>query len=155
MCRNLSCVTGLSISLFFVGLASTTWAQATPVKESPHAEVIKILRHAHRLLVIADHDYDGHRAKAAAEVHKALKELGYHHPKAQPAKPAANGTVVPPHAGQPKVHEAQATSDQQLREASAHLEKALNRLTSTGKHPKATANVRAAIAEIKTALKIK
>ena len=162
MRRNLCCLMGLSISLFFAGLASTASAQTTtPVKESPHAELIKTLRHAHRLLVHANHDYQGHRAKAAEEVHKALRELGFHPPKAQPASTPANGNVVPPqaapaaHTGQPKMYELQANSDDQMREAKLHLEKAFKHLTRTGKHPKATANVQTAIAEVDMALGIK
>jgi hypothetical protein len=34
---------------------------------------------AHRLLAEADHDYSGHRAKAAHHVHLALEDLGHHH----------------------------------------------------------------------------
>ena len=51
------------------------------------------------------------------------------------------------------MHEPQATSDAQLREAQQLLQGALTQLN--GKHPKATANVKAAIAEINMALAIK
>jgi hypothetical protein len=107
-------------------------------------------------LTHADHDYDGHRAKAAEEVHKALKELGHHHKKAAPAPVAAPGAVVatkPVHASAPKVREPQAASDAKLREAKDILQAVSTHLT--GKHPKAAANVQAAIAEINTALAIK
>lgn len=152
MRRNLSCVIGLSISIFFAGLASTASAQATP-----HAELIKTLRHAHWLLAHADHDYDGHRAKAAEEVHKALKDLGYQHKKPQPGLAPAKGAGVPPQAapgGQPKGHEPQPNSDTQLREAKALLEGALTHINGS-RHPGAAANLKAAIFEIHTALKIK
>ncbi len=156
MRRHLSCAIGLAISMFVAGWASMALAQATPGTETAHAELIKTLRTAHRLLVRADHDYDGHRAKAAEEVHKALKELGYQHKKAQPGSPAANGTVASPKAaktGQAKMHEPQANSDVQLREALQLLQGALTQMK--GRHPKATANVKAALVEINTALAIK
>jgi hypothetical protein len=138
--------------MFFAGLASL--AAQPPTSE--HAELIKTLRRAHKLLVEADHDYAGHRAKAAEEVHKALEGLGFHHKKVQPGTTAGNGTVVPPqtaHPPQPKVREPQANSDAQLRKARKHLKEALTLFSGT--HPKATGNVEKAIGEIDTALGIK
>ena len=155
MRRKLNCVIGLSISMFFAGLASTALAQATPTTPSA-AGLIKTLKKAHHLLAHANKDYDGHRAKAAEEVHKALKELGYHHKKAKPGTPSSSGAIVAPkvaHAGHPKIHEPQAASDAQLREAQQILQGAVTQFN--GKHPKAAANVTAAIAEINTALMIK
>jgi hypothetical protein len=64
--------------------------------------------------------------------------------------------AVPPqtsNAGQPRKHEPQTASDAQLREALQLLQVALTQFN--GKHPKATANVEAAIAEINTALAVK
>ena len=151
MRRNLNCVIGLLISMFFAGLASTASAQ-----ETANAELIKTLASAHMLLVSADYDYNGHRAKAAKEVHNTLEELGYHHKKAKSGLTPNNGVVVSPkaaHAGQQKIHEPQATSDAQMREAQQLLQGALTQLN--GKHPNATANVKAAIAEINMALAIK
>ena len=163
MRQKLRCVVGLSVSMFFAAVASSALAQATVPTESAHAELIQTLRSAHRLLVRADHDYDGHRAKAAEEVRKALKELGYQHKKVQPASGQAVGTVGPAagtvapvkvaHTGQPKVHEPQANSDAQLKQALQLLQGALPQMT--GKHPKATVNVNAAVVEINTALGIK
>ncbi len=145
------CVSCVSLIAFgaALGLASPALAQAAKgAKQAAHSELIKELRSAHKLLAEADRDYDGHRAKAAEEVHKALKDLGYEHKKGAKtaAKKAAN-------AKEPPVHEPQATSDAQLRQALDILKAALPRLE--GKHPKAAANVTAAIAEIKTALAIK
>ena len=154
---NLCYVIGLSISMFFSGWATIAAAQTTtPVKESAHAELVKTLRHAHWLLVHADHDYGGHREKAVKEVHKALEDLGYQHKKAEPGSTPATGTVAPPqtvHGGQPKMHKPQGSSDDQMREARKHLDRTLKHLSAGGKHPKATANVQAAIAEINTALR--
>ena len=113
-------------------------------------------RSARRLLVAADHDYNGHRAKAAHEVTQALKELGYHPKKHSIGFTRQNGALVAAKAArtaQARVHEPQATSDAQLQQAQQLLQGALTRLTST--HPKATANVQTAITEINTALAIK
>ena len=88
MRRNLLLGTG-SLIVFLVGLATTSTAVAQTQKAAgvapAQAEAIKALRSAHKLLAEADHDYDGHRAKAAKEVHKALKELGFQPKKAQAA----------------------------------------------------------------------
>jgi hypothetical protein len=139
--------------MVFSGLAAA--AQAAP---SAELSLIETLRHAHRLLVHADHDYDGHRAKAAEEVHKALIDLGYGGKKALPALilTPTTGVVVPLQAvpsGRPKVREPQGTSDAQLHEAGELLKGALAQLNGT--HPKATANIEAAIREIRIALKLK
>jgi hypothetical protein len=99
---------------------------------------IKELHRAHHLLVEADHDYGGHRAKAAEEVHKALKELGH-------AKPHVPGTGKPKSGGEP-----QPISDAQLKEAQQLLREALPHLHKG--HPRAHANVEAAIAQITAAL---
>ena len=156
MRRNTSCIIGLLILMFFAGVASAALAQAIPAKGTANAELIETLRSAHRLLVSADYDYEGHRAKAAKEVRNTLEELGRHHKKAKPGLTPNKGAVVPPkaaHVSQEKVHEPQATSDAQLREAQQLLQGALTQLNV--KHPNATANVKAAIAEINMALAIK
>jgi hypothetical protein len=118
--------------------------------------LVHSLRSALKLLVEADHDYKGHRALAAEEVHKALKELGAHHRKEGTAGGAtttgsvtakkSTGTAVS------KDGEAQATSDSQLRQAQQILQGALAEMST---HPGAAANVKAAIAEINTALSLK
>ncbi len=154
MRRNSSLVIGLSISIVF-SLAAAGVAQAA---SAAHVELIETLKHAHHLLTHADHDYDGHRAKAAEEVHKALVDLGYRAKKAPPVvtvTPATGAVVSPPvvTSGEPKVHEPQANSDVQLREARELLKGALAQMN--GKHPKATANVEAAIRQIDVALKLK
>jgi hypothetical protein len=129
-----------AIGLMILGvLATGTSAQTTSQEAS--ATVLEDLKKAHHLLVEAIHDYDGHRAKAAHEVHKAMKELGYEHKAG--AKSGAKGSVK----------EDQAASDAKLREAHELLRKAETYLTKH--HPKAHANVHAAIGEISIALKIK
>ena len=141
MRQTLKCVTGLLIAALFAACASTAAAQSPA-----HAELIKTLRHAHRLLIEADHDYNGHRVAAAQEVRKALKELGYTHKKGQPGAAAGKGKA--------KMHEPQANSDAQVREALQLLQGAVAHINGN-KHPKATAHVAAAIKEINTALAIK
>ena len=142
---NWTCGIGVLTFLFGLALGSTTSAQVVPTTK---AELIQELRSAHKLLVEADHDYDGHRAKAAAEVHKAIRELeGKHHSK----KPHATVAKTKP-AKEPAVHEPQATSDAQLQQAQAILQGVQSKMNS---YPKVTANVTAAITEISTALKIK
>jgi hypothetical protein len=136
-----------------VGLVSPASAQATATT-SPNAAIIKSLRQAHHLLVRADHDYDGHRAKAAEEVAKALRDLGYHHKKTVTTTPAAAVVTNPTvHAGQPKLHESQGSSDAQVQQALQILQGTVSQLS--GKHPKALANINAAIGQINTALKLK
>ena len=158
MRRSVICIVGLSISIFFAGLASSLTAQAVTVKPPTHLDVIETLKKAHGLLVHADHDYDGHRAKAAEEVHKALEDLGDH-----PAKkatrvlvPTAGGVVAvtPVHPAQPKMTEPQAASDAQVHEAKELLEAALKDLSSS-KHPNAHKNVKEAIHQITLALERK
>ena len=55
MRRISNCVIGLSMAMFFAGRASTAWAQAT--QPAVHAELVKTLRCAHKLLATADKDY--------------------------------------------------------------------------------------------------
>jgi hypothetical protein len=124
-------------------------------------------------LAEADHDYNGHRAKAAHHVHLALEDLGHHHHHAAAggaagstastgaAKAAAAGAtpgaVLPnkvAHAAGTGHHEAQATSDRQLREAAAILQGVLGHVNGS-KHPRAMANIQSALGEIKTALAIR
>jgi hypothetical protein len=150
---------GYPIFAILLGLALDTTASAqaaNPAKQAARAQLIATLRSAHKLLVAADHDYNGHRAKAAHEVHQALQELGFHHKKPQPGSPAQNAAVAgakAAHAAQARMHEPQAASDAQLQQAQQLLQGALTQLTAT--HPKATTNVQNAITEITTALSIK
>ena len=194
MRRNLACGISLSILIVLAGLdlasaapAMTTHkgrghrATSAGTNQSADTQTVGALQTALKLLTVADHDYDGHRAKAAHEVHQALVEMHphYHHntssasstkvlsaaqKKAVAQKKTANG-------GPPAVHEDQTTSDSQLRQAQQLLQGASTGLNAnhstvathstaakhskTGNHPKAAAHVAAAIAEINTALAIK
>ena len=140
----------IAVMTLLVGLAMGSTSSAQVVPAAPAAtktELIQELRSAEKLLVEADRDYDGHRAKAAAEVHKAIKELGGKH--AGKKLHSASTAKVKPGKGT-AVHEPQATSDSQLQQAQAILQG-----IPTKSYPKVTANVTAAITEINTALKIK
>ncbi|MGO8750208.1 MAG: hypothetical protein ACLQNE_30040 [Thermoguttaceae bacterium] len=99
--------------------------------------VVAALKSAHALLVTADRDYDGHRAKAAKEVHQALRALGYH-------AAASTASVSTPSS---KVHEAQATSDAQLLQAQQILQGVAGQVS--------TGHVATAINEINKALTIR
>jgi hypothetical protein len=161
--------------------ASAASPAAVPTQHGGHGQVREALHWAHRLLAEADHDYDGHRARAAHEVHKALEELGAHHAHATvpstgtstpsaassvrhaaAAAPAgAGGTVAPQtaapagHVGAatPAMHESQARSDAQLRKAREILRMVSGELRA--RHPHAHLHVAEAIGEIDRALAIK
>jgi hypothetical protein len=111
---------------------------------SPQSQVMQALKAAHL---------------AAEEVHKAIEELGHHHPKsAIVIGSTASGVLVATpknsaHSAHAKTHEAQAMSDGQLKQAQQLLERALTGLSAT--HPKAAANVHAAISQINVALSVR
>ncbi len=167
MYRNLLSGVGLLVCFVLVGLVFDSSAVArqvnrrqnkAAVKAVAAAEVINALATAHQLLAVADHDYDGHRALAAKEVHKALMGLGHRQVNAQTGMP---GAASPPAAGGKKAaltgqtqgKESQASSDAQLRQAMQLLQGTLPYIGS--RHPKAAANVNAAIGQINTALTLK
>lgn len=184
-------VCGLVLSVVvlwgWLALVSSASAQAVvpPVKgggAAAHAGkmmALETLHRAHRLLVEADHDYDGHRAKAAESVHKAIEEIEAHHRaklgltgtapassapvSTAPAKSPVKATAAAPGsasvvkgAGAGKGlhdHEAQGVSDAQLRQAQQLLQGSLSEISV--RHPHAVAHVEHAIAEINMALKIR
>ena len=102
----------------------------TASTESP--ENATLIQAAYTDLTTADHDYDGHRAKAAKALHKFAKKQGIDLPKAAKVH------------GEKKHMESQADSDAKLQDALAKLQQ-----VKGGKH------LKAAIEEIQTALKIK
>jgi hypothetical protein len=118
--------------------------------QSSNSGVAQALRSAHALLVQADHDYDGHRAKAAEEVHKALAELGHHHHRCSTTSSTHATTASAAHSA--KTHEVQTASDSQLRKAQQILNSVAGRIHN---HPGAQRNVTAAVAEINKALTIR
>ena len=107
------------------------------------------LRVAHELLASADHDYDGRRAKAMEEIHKAIHEIeGKHHKGAGAPTVAVKTAKVKNH-----IKESQAASDAKLREAMGILSGVQAEVNAH--HPKAMGNVNAAMGHLKVALNIK
>lgn len=94
-----------------------------------------LLQSAYTNLAEAKHDYKGHRVKAMRHLQAAAKQLGL---KLQ---------------GAGSIREGQAASDAQLRAAKSQLEQTASALT--GSNPYAAEQVRKAISEISTALRIR
>jgi hypothetical protein len=143
-------------------LAVQSISRAQPTQQNQGAgrgqrtEIVTQLRAAHKLLVEADHDYSGHRARAAEEVHKAIHELtGPHQPKPSGSGGAPKGVTAnkPSKVSERSDKEPQANSDAQLQQAQSILQSALGEVNA--RNPKAATNVQAAIAEITTALSLK
>jgi hypothetical protein len=107
--------------------------------------VISHLRTAHSRLQQADHDYQGHRVRAANHVATALRHLGA----------PTTGSATNPGAGRMP----QAQSDGLLRDALLRLNTAQTQLATRGTtaahHGSARSQVTAAIGEINTALNIR
>ncbi len=156
MVRNVSW--GLAFSAFLILLlgspsdAASKQAAKRAARALDNTHVISALQSAQTLLVAADHDYSGHRALAAKEVHKALAELG--HKKGQAGITPKTANAAATQTGRTAAHEPQATSDAQLRQALQILQSVVPHINST-RHPKAATNVQAAIGQINTALSIK
>ena len=117
-----------------------------------HSVVAAQLHAAHKLLILADHDYQGNRAKAAHEVSHAIHSLTgvHHHTNLNGRKGNVKLFGATVKKNNPKLPQAQ--SDAHLKQASQLLTSAL------GKMPpghKASANVQQAIRHIQTALQIK
>ncbi len=94
----------------------------------------RLLREAYHLLATADHDYDGHRARAMHNTAEAARLIG--------VRLRGGG----------KAGEVQATSDEQLRKAQGVLEQALSPLAGRGK---VIEHLNSAISQISIALKIR
>jgi hypothetical protein len=107
----------------------------------------RALVQAFALLAGANHDYDGHRAKAMGAVEAAVKALDGNAAKAVAAiRQAAKQAGV--------VHEKQADSDAQLQEAAQALGDVRGTFVKN-KQPKVLGHVDAALKEIGIALKIR
>ena len=134
------------------------------IKQAVKLDEIATLRSAKKLLEEANHDYQGHRAKAVHAIHQAIGEIEHHGAKtgvkqttANPAAAVAKANVRAATAKTnktPAVHESQINSDVQLRAAQELLVKVQSEL-ATGKHPKAIAHVQLALQELQIALQIK
>jgi hypothetical protein len=98
---------------------------------------VQAVTQAYQALAQADHDYDGHRAKAMKHLHQAGKVLGISLK------------------GDGHTKEAQGTSDSQLKQAQTIL-KQMSASSAGGKrHQRAMQHVGSALGEINTALSIK
>jgi hypothetical protein len=134
---------GLAAAL--VCLAGTVGAASPAVRKSVGEEgVVKELHHAKHLLEHADHDYDGHRARAVKDVSEAIHELSHgashhHHLEAK---------------GKGGEELKQTKSDEHLKEALAILHEAKTQLSKHEHHKKALHHVEEAIHQIHTALKV-
>lgn len=158
---------GIFAALMF-SVAVTGQARAVvPVggTSGQHKGVLMELHAAKELLEHADHDYDGYRAKAVHHITEAIHDLR----EAHKAHESGNGKAGQPGlhaqknngngsgqgagkgAGQ-KLHEPQANSDSQLQKAMQLLAAAEGKL---GSHPRAHAEIQAAINDISAALKKK
>jgi hypothetical protein len=143
----------LAALLFGAAAAGPSAAQGAKKNSTTpaHTPIIAGLHQTHALLQQANHDYDGYRAKAAHQVTKAIHVLD-HHKKHNP------GTTRPSN-NQPPIREDQAKSDAQLRQAAQQLQTILNQLSSLPtadlRAAEAIPHVRAAIADIGTALQIR
>ena len=117
------------LALLVVG--STCSAQTVaprPAATGEKAALVNQLRTAQSLLMAANYDYNGHRGLAAAEVHKAIRQLvGKHHVANATSATAARN----PAAKLPTVHESQAVSDNQLRQAQVILQRVQAEINAT------------------------
>jgi hypothetical protein len=148
-----------------LALAGTSQAQTTPkkaAKEQVKFNEAEALREAYLLLAAANHDYDGHRAKAMKQIQEAVGILDRSVMKkgteAQKEATVIEDTkelrakVIAKHV--PKVHEGQAQSDAQLRAAADLLLKVESALVA-GKQKKVLSHVEHAGREIVAALKVR
>jgi hypothetical protein len=112
-------------------------------------KVVKALHHAKHLLAEANHDYDGHRAKAARDVAEAIHELSHGH-KHHTAK---HHTGMMGSKGGKKSGEAQKKSDHELEEALKILNEAKTQLHHEH-HKKALHHVEEAIKQLHMAVRV-
>jgi hypothetical protein len=138
--RATACLAAVFISLSLAGEAQAQKAiRPAPAPVAP-AETIPndsteagLLRQAYASLSVADHDYLGHRVRAMKQIEVAAQHLG---------------VIL---RGDGKGHEAQATSDAQLRNAQALLVQASGGL----KPGQGLAHVKLAIAQLNIALAVR
>ena len=112
--------------------------------------VVAVLHQAHALLESANHDYDGHRAKAAEQIMHAIHALGHHHHHGQHAALQAAQQLAGAIGGG-AIKEPQAQSDAQLKQAGQLLAS----LNGSVPNAKAAEHIQSAINELNIALKIR
>jgi hypothetical protein len=132
--------------------------EAKAEAKATHATLIAELHQIMGLLHQAKHDYEGHRAAAMEQVHKAIEALEHdmhHHNKTKPGTPGAAAHHAKPGNSN---KEPQAESDLQLKEAITGLQAVHGQLASLPKGPKhahAEEHIHKAIHDLHVALKIK
>jgi hypothetical protein len=135
-------------------------ARAVQKKNAVNAankSAIAELKQAQSLLQQANRDYHGHRAKAAHEVHHAILALRHGHHNLVNPPGTAKGPQKPPGkavAGKGPVHEAQALSDQQLKQAEQIIAATLAKLSgrTDARASLAATDLQKAVKEIELAL---
>lgn len=166
-CRELIALAAVMVALIVVDPAGAftpgrvlehRCAKAVAVRNAHHgnhAQLLKELHETRALLETADHDYQGHRAKAVAQVTAAIHTLGGKRHHTHASTPPAAGAGVK---GKNRKREDQATSDSQLRQALQQLQivgKQLRSIAADKHAAKAEASVGKAIGELTIALTIK
>jgi hypothetical protein len=150
-------LTGLGVSDDVAAAGGKSKAQ-DPVKAAAHM-IAGELKTAHKYLAEANHDYQGHRAKAQHEITQAIHQLEKHHHKHH--KNAFNPTLNYPHPHHhhhvAKHKEPQAISDAQLQVAGMIVETAFRQLAHLPQDAhtvQAEKDLRAAEHQIALALKV-
>jgi hypothetical protein len=146
---------------------SSATVQGLAKMHSAQHQVIAELKSARALLEKANHDYQGHRAKAVHEITHAihLLEHGKHHPNPQAATGNGNGNKPVAAGGKKgkkgagnanKPNEPQGESDAQLKHAIEILHKVEEQLQGgqAQHHHHASEAIHKAIHELHTALKV-
>jgi hypothetical protein len=167
----------LAIGAFALGAGITVQAGgagpgargAASQRAAAEAAEVTALRPAFTIMVTADHDYDGHRARAMVALAEACRLMGTDivppglrkelenagsgtrpHETGAGTKPATRGAGRHP-TTEP---ETQSASDAQMLQAQGIIQKVRNGI-ATGKQPRVTARLDEAIKEIGIALSLK
>jgi hypothetical protein len=141
-------------SLLLTGAsASTAYGQVptAPAGTNANSQVITQLKSIRTVLHNADHDYQGHHAKAVHQITEAIHVLeGIKNLPRKPHKPGQGQ-------GQQHLREPQAVSDAQLSQALQQLQAVQSQLSSSpGSHTVAAGkHISQAILDLQTALKVK
>jgi hypothetical protein len=117
----------------------------TGYRGTPATGDVQTLTQAYSTLASADHDYQGHRAKAMQAIKKAARLMGQ--------KIGGDGKVNGKTAGG-KMTEQQTLSDQQLRGVQTSLQKVRGTVAGHNSH-RVVEHINTAIHELSTALSIK
>jgi hypothetical protein len=137
-----TCIFSAGLLVTGLLLADQAGAVAVAKQTTATAKLIQELKAARALLHRANHDYDGHRAKAIHHVTHAIHAL--------------EGTPVPKHhaakAKGPAVHEPQSVSDAQLQQALQQIKMVQTQLAGG---TTASTHLADAVVQLETALKIR